>query len=121
VPMHWGTGPGGFNTVIGQVQGSTTWTLTTAQTPQHNHTITVQEFPSGGDRTARTPKPNPNAWLSNSAPYGLWWDTGSPNLNAQFSQSALSPFGGSQPHENMQPYLAVNFCICLNGAFPPRT
>jgi microcystin-dependent protein len=120
VPMHWGTGPGGFNTVIGQVQGSTTVTLTTAQTPQHNHTITVQEFPSGGDHNLRTPKPNPNAWLSNSAPYGLWWDTGSPNLNAQFSQSALSPFGGSQPHENMQPYLAVNFCICLNGIFPSR-
>jgi microcystin-dependent protein len=93
-------------------------TLTTAQTPQHNHTITVQEFPSGGAHNLRTPKPNPNAWLSNSALYGLWWDTGSPNLNAQFSQSALSPFGGSQPHENMQPYLAVNFCICLNGIFP---
>jgi microcystin-dependent protein len=120
VPMHWGNGPGGFNTVIGEVQGSTTVTLTTAQTPQHNHTITVQEFPSGGDHTARTPKPNPNAWLSNSAPYGLWFDTGSPNLNAQFSQAALSPVGGSSPHENRQPYLAVNFCICLSGIYPSQ-
>src|SRR5262249_3659539 len=38
IPMHWGNGPGGFNTTIGQVQGSPTVTLTTAQIPAHNHT-----------------------------------------------------------------------------------
>jgi microcystin-dependent protein len=120
VPMHWGNGPGGFNTQIGQVMGTTTVTLATAQTPAHTHTITTQEFPSGQPHNYRIGQPNPNAWLSQSAPGGVWYDKGSPNLNAQFSQQALSPVGGSSPHENMQPYLAVNFCICLYGIFPSR-
>jgi microcystin-dependent protein len=120
VPMHWGNGPGGFNSVIGQTMGTTTVTLTTAQTPAHNHSITVQEFPSGGDHTLRTARPNTNSWLSQSAPGGLWYDKASPNLNAAFSQQTLSPVGGSQPHENMQPYLALNFCICLYGVYPSQ-
>jgi microcystin-dependent protein len=40
---------------------------------------------------------------------------------AQMSPSALQVAGGSQPHNNMQPYLVVNFCIALQGVFPPRT
>ena len=120
VPMHWGNGLGGFNTQIGQTMGTPMVTLTTAQTPQHNHSITVQEFPSGGDHTARVAKPAPTSWLSNSAPYGVWFDTGSPSLNAQFAPQIIPPVGGSQPHDNMQPYLVVNFCICLNRIFPSR-
>ncbi len=123
VPMHWGnptTGPAtGLNTVIGQVMGTTTVTLTTAQTPTHNHTITAQQFPSGQQHSYQTAKPNPNAWLSDNQPGGLWTNT-SPNLDAQFSQQVLSQVGGSQPHENMQPYLVLNFCICLYGVFPSR-
>jgi len=125
VPMHWGnptTGPAvGLNTQIGQVMGTTTVTLTTAQTPAHNHTITAQDFPNQQPHSYRTGVPNPNAWLSNnSGPGGVWYDRASPNLNAQFSPSVLSPTGGSQPHENMQPYLVLNFCICLYGVFPSR-
>jgi microcystin-dependent protein len=117
VPMHWGTGPGGFNTSIGQPQGTTTVTLTTAQTPAHTHTLTVQEIASGGV-VERIAQPNSNAWLSDSAPGGIYSWT--PTLDAQLSQGTLSPVGGSQQHENMQPYLAVNFCICLSGIFPAR-
>jgi microcystin-dependent protein len=40
--------------------------------------------------------------------------------NAPFWPNTLSPVGGAFPHENLQPYLAVNFCICLNGIFPSR-
>src|ERR1700739_4671944 len=47
-PMHWGNPASGFNTTIGQVQGTPNVTLTIAQTPQHTHTITVQQLPSGG-------------------------------------------------------------------------
>lgn len=121
VPMHWGnptTGPAtGFNTVIGQVQGTTNITLTTAQTPQHTHTITAQEDPPGGI-VEKTPTPNANAWLSDSAPDGLWSWT--PTISPSFAPNEISSVGGSQPHDNMQPYLALNFCISLNGIFPSR-
>ena len=117
VPMHWGNGPGGFNTTIGQVQGTSTVTLTTAQTPQHNHTLTAQEVASGGI-VERTNKPSPTNWLSDSAPGGIWAPT--PTLDNQLAPNTLSPVGGSQPHDNMQPYLAVNFCMCLEGIFPSQ-
>jgi microcystin-dependent protein len=120
VPMHWGNGLGGFNTQIGQVMGSTTVTLTTAQTPQHSHTITVQRFPSQGDATLRTSKPNSNSWLSENTPGGIWNNSGSPPLDAQFSPQILSLVGGSQPHENMQPYLTLNFCMCMYGIYPSQ-
>ena len=124
VPMHWGnptSGPAtGFNTVIGQTMGTTTVTLLATQQPQHNHTITVQEFPTGGLHSYRTATPNQNSWMSDSFPGGLWHDVASPTLNAQFSQQELSPFGGSQPHENMQPYLCLNFCMSLFGIFPSQ-
>ncbi len=121
VPMHWGnptSGPAnGFNTTIGQIQGSTLITLTTAQTPQHTHTITVQEEASGGV-VEETPTPSTVTWLGDSGPDGLWSWT--PTISPSFSPSAISTVGGSQPHDNMQPYLALNFCISLNGIFPSR-
>src|SRR5205085_10617792 len=54
IPMHWGNGPSGFNTVVGQLQGETNVTLTTQQIPIHTHTVTAVEVPSGGgpERTA---------------------------------------------------------------------
>jgi microcystin-dependent protein len=116
VPMHWGTSPQ-LNTTIGEIQGTPEVTLTTAATPQHQHTITAMEVPSGGV-VERTPTPNANNWLSDSEPGGLYNYT--PTLDAPFSPKTLTSVGGSQPHDNMQPYLAVNFCISLNGIFPSR-
>ena len=117
VPMHWGTGISGQTTVIGQPQGVTLVTLTQAQTPQHTHTITAMEVASGGD-AEKTPTPGPNTWLSDADPGGLYNFT--PTINASFAGNAISPVGGSQPHDNMQPYLAINFCISLFGIYPSR-
>jgi microcystin-dependent protein len=117
VPMHWGTGTSGQTTVIGQPQGVTLVTLTQGQTPQHSHTITVQQIASGGD-PEKTPTPGPNTWISDSVPDGLYNFT--PTINAAFAGNAISTVGGSQPHDNMQPYLAINFCISLYGIYPSR-
>ncbi len=117
VPMHWGAGPGGFNTTIGQVQGTPNVTVTVAQTPQHTHTITVQEVASGGE-PEKTPSPGANNWLGSANPGGLYNDT--PTITTAFAPNAITPVGGSQPHDNMQPYLALNFCISLFGVFPSR-
>ena len=121
VPMHWGTpssGPAtGFNTNIGQVQGTTMVTLTTAQTPAHTHALTVQAVPGGGI-VERTAVPNANSYLADSSPGGIWNRT--PTFDAQFASQVFTAAGNSLPHDNMQPYLALNFCISLNGIFPSR-
>jgi microcystin-dependent protein len=118
VPMHWGNGAGGFTTVIGEVQGVSSVTLTTSQIPQHNHTIVTGEVPSGGT-VERTPTPSSTAYISNSAPDGLFSDSAAA-LTATFSPKAIGFQGSSQPHENMQPYLVMNFCIAVDGIFPSR-
>jgi microcystin-dependent protein len=117
VPMHWGTGISGQTTTIGQAQGVTLVTLTQAQTPQHTHTITAQEEGPGGD-PEKVPVPGPNTWLGDANPSGLWNST--PTVNTALAGNAITPVGGSQPHDNMQPYLAINFCMSLFGIFPSR-
>lgn len=117
VPMHWGNGAGGFNTSIGQVQGTTYVTLITAQTPAHTHALTVQATPSGGI-VERTAVPSSNSYISDVNPGGMYNRT--PTFDAQFASQVFTQAGNSLPHDNMQPYLGVNFCICLDGIFPSR-
>jgi microcystin-dependent protein len=118
VPMHWGTGVSGQTTVIGQVQGSTFVTLTQAQMPQHRHTIVTAVVAPGG-ALERTATPSATTYIGTSNPDGLY--NSAPTLNATFSGNAIGTTGGSQPHENMQPYLALNFCICLYGIYPSQS
>lgn len=118
VPMHWGTGPGGFNTAIGEVQGTSAVTLTSQQMPQHQHSVTAAAIAQGGT-SQRTPTPSSTTYLANSNPSGLWHTT--PTNNAPLSPSAVNFAGASSPHDNMQPYLTLNFCIAASiGAFPPH-
>jgi microcystin-dependent protein len=117
VPMHWGN-LSGFNTSIGQVQGTTQVTLTQAQTPSHTHTIVAQLVPSGGT-VERTQVPKSVSYLADSNPSGIYLDT-TPSFNSQLAGNVLSQVGGSLPHDNMQPYLAINFCMSLFGIFPSR-
>lgn len=116
VPMHWGTPAGLPTTVLGEPQGQPTVTLTTAQLPVHNHTA-VAVVPASG---TRTPTPTSATFLSDSeAPDHAWCKSPS-SVTAQFSPKAISMTGGNIPHDNMQPYLVINFCICFNGYYPTR-
>ena len=115
IPMHWGTGRSGMNTTIGEAMGTTTVTLTSAQMPQHNHPIVTG---TAQNTTQRTAAPSPTSYLSQAK--GTLLYQANPAVNASFSPRAISQFGGSQPHENMQPYLTLNFCISLYGVFPTR-
>ena len=114
-PMHWGNGTGLSSYAWGQPSGTEIVTLTQSQMPQHNHAIQVAEAPSGSGEA--TPTPTGSTWLGDSshtyAPGGTAPDT-------QLSPKAISTTGGSQPHNNMQPYLTVNFCIALDGIYPSR-
>ena len=116
-PMHWGNGLSGFNTVIGQVQGTESVTLSTQQIPAHTHTVTAQIVQPGG-APERVATPTSSAYLGPSNPDGLY--NSAPTLNTNFSSKTIGNSGGSQPHENRQPYLAVSFIIALFGIYPSR-
>jgi len=117
IPMHWGNGPGGFSTVIGELQGSESVTLNTNEMPAHAHTINAATAASGGI-VVRTNVPGPTALIGPSDPDGVYNKT--PTVNAPFSPKAISTAGSSLPHENRQPFLVLNFCIALEGLFPAR-
>jgi microcystin-dependent protein len=117
--MHWGTGPSGFNTSIGEVQGTSTVTLTTQQIPQHNHVITAAE-PGQGATAERVAVPTNTSFLGNNSNRNLGWNNPPANLSAQFAPNAITMTGAGLPHENMQPYLTINFLIALYGIFPTR-
>jgi len=116
VPMHPGN-VGGLNNLIGQVQGAATVTLTTAQMQAHAHTIMTAVVAPGG-APERKATPTNSTYIGTSDPDGLY--KSAPTLDATFAPAAIGSAGGSQPHENMQPYLALNFCICLYGIYPSQ-
>jgi microcystin-dependent protein len=117
VPMHAGNGPGGFNTTIGEVFGTTSVTLTVNQIPQHAHAVFAESVAPGGG-AEHSASPTSSAFIGSSNPDGIYKTT--PTIDAPFSGVAIGSAGGSQPHENMQPYLALNFCIALFGIFPSQ-
>ncbi len=119
-PMHQGTGPGLTNRVIGQAFGSASVTLLSSQMPAHIHTINATQIAQGGEGL-ETGTPSGQSYLGNSTSGCKGWHgtTTVPPLVA-FSNRAISINGGSQPHDNLQPLLAVNFCMALFGIFPTR-
>ncbi len=120
VPMHWGTGPGGFNTVLGEVQGTPSVTLLTSEIPAHTHTISAAHLPAGSlsERSAG-PNTTGTSYLSQTAG-GFSYKAAPASPNTAFSISAIQTAGSSLPHENRQPFLVVNFCIAYEGIFPAR-
>jgi microcystin-dependent protein len=118
IPMHWGNPPSGFNTTLGEPQGTTTVTLTTQQIPAHNHNVTAVTVSDASERSA---VPTSTAFLSGSRNPNLAYQSGASAVNSPFSPKAISQTGVSIPHDNMQPYLTLNFCIALEGIFPPHS
>jgi microcystin-dependent protein len=113
VPLHQGQGPGLTNRVIGEQSGSETVTLNSTQMPQHNHIVSANSTDSNPN-AAKSPAGNFPGY-NDAGP--LWATTSnSVTMNPQMVNLA----GGNQPHENMQPYLVINFCIALEGIFPSR-
>jgi len=112
-----GNAPGRTQQAVGQTGGAPTVTLTTDQIPAHNHVLNAGTLtpPNPGQNVA---SPSPQALLGLSAPNNIYIDPVAPDTT--LIPSSISPSGNGQPHENMQPYLAVNFCIATQGIFPSR-
>lgn len=113
-PMHPGQGPGLSLHDLGETGGSETVSLLESEIPSHTHTLMAN--PVAGNRT--NPGGNSIARTSGAAPY-LPASPVPPLVS--LSGQAVSPAGGDQPHNNLMPYLTLNFCIALQGVFPPRT
>lgn len=108
VPIFWGQGPGLSLYDEGQQGGSEFVTLISSEMPLHTHDLIASEevvnandvdntFFGAGETRYATP-----ANITNMSPF------------------ALTVAGSSLPHNNMMPYLVVNFCIAMQGVFPPR-
>ncbi len=106
VPMHMGG-----NHTLGQMGGEVTHTLTQSELPAHTH-VAVADAKTGN---ANSFSPS-NAYPAKTDPV-LAYSSGSSNMVAMSPQMVTS-VGGSQAHENRQPFLALSFCIALQGVFP---
>lgn len=113
-PMGQGNGPGLTPRNIGVQVGESTEMLTIQQIPSHTH------VPNGSSATASSvADPTNNIWGSENPAVPLKPYTATPNV--QMNALALSPAGGGQAHNNMQPYLTLSFIIALEGVFPPKS
>lgn len=110
-PMHPGRGPGLTARRLGEEGGTEDVTLSEAQMPNHRHEIV------GTQERARDVSPQNNYTGAGSPIYA---NGNSANL-VSFNQTTVPNAGGSQAHNNMQPYLTLNFIIALVGIYPPRS
>ena len=111
VPIHMGTSPSGTTYQIGEMAGTEQETLTVQQTPVHTHPMLVS--------TAAGSTNSPANSVLAASPSVQVYIVDSPDSN--LAAAAITPAGGSQPHENTQPFLCINFIISLFGVFPSQT
>jgi microcystin-dependent protein len=112
-PMHPGQGPGLSLHDLGETGGSETVTLLQSEIPSHNHSMMVSTQ-DGGDSHP----------LNNLLAQGigvLQYTDANTGPFVSLNPAAIPPAGGDLPHNNMMPYLTLNFNIALQGVFPPRT
>jgi microcystin-dependent protein len=109
VPMHFGQGPGLSPYVLGQTGGTTSVTLTGQQMPAHVHGLRAS------NDAASANAPSDTVVLASQA------NTYTP-VTSNITTMAPAELGseGGQPHDNVQPYLGLNFCMCIAGVFPSR-
>lgn len=115
-PMHAGNGPGLTNRRLGEKSGTETVTLTVAnKMPAHSHNLSASASPATGFVATTT------SALARSVGGASYNDDGSPPL-VSMHESALGEFGTNsiEAHNNMQPFLTLNFIIALVGVFPSR-
>jgi len=114
-PIHPGQGPGLSLYDLGQTGGSQFVTLINSELPVHAHTVGMANASNGDSLT-----PVGCTWSAVPSGRGFLNTYHSGPPTATMLASLILPTGGSQPHNNMQPYLTLNFCIALQGVFPQR-
>lgn len=137
VAVGTGQGPGLQNFVIGQQAGAENVTLVSSNLPSHNHPVTPANpsFTTSVNNAQATEHAPSTGWSIASPGYlasgsfvqNLGFNNETPAVKLNPGTVSLNSLtvnnlvtGGSQPHNNMQPYLTVNFIICIEGIFPSR-
>ena len=111
VPIGQGQGPGLSQRFIGETGGAPSVTLIDSEMPVHNHTVNATSTPGEvSSPTAAVSIARSSGKPAYVAPASLT------NLNFQ----AVAPNGGSLPHNNLMPFVTLNYCIALQGVYPPR-
>ena len=109
-PIHEGSG-----FTLGQAGGQSAHTVTQSEMPTHTHFQTTNMCIGGNTINAALGDPTGAYWANNGkAQYAT------NTFDAVMHPSAVTNVGGSQPHNNMMPYLVLNFCIALQGIFPSQ-
>ncbi|HYW07540.1 MAG TPA: tail fiber protein, partial [Longimicrobium sp.] len=111
VPLHFGAGPDGVNYAQAEAAGTESVTLTAQQIPIHNHALLA----TGAQGSEINPRGNLTATPLTKRIYAP------ATAPAAMNSSGMTPIGGSQPHDNTQPFLCINYIISLFGIFPSPT
>jgi microcystin-dependent protein len=110
-PIQPGQGAGLSLRDLGETGGEDTLTLLISELPAHTHAANCNS--GTGDQYG----PPGNFWATDAGGNNEYNATGT----SAMAPGAVGPVGGNQPHNNLQPYLVLNFCIALQGVFPPRS
>jgi microcystin-dependent protein len=110
--MGAGQGAGLSLRSLGEIDGEATVSLLASEMPAHTHGLMAGITPA-------STSPAGNVMAPTAAGGGNVYHA--PGPTATMASTAISPAGGSQPHENRQPYLALTFCIALQGIYPARS
>ncbi len=106
-PIHKGSSNGSIHS-LGEKSGEETHTLSAAEMPQHTHSVQASTDPSDSQ------DPTNNVLAKSGQIYRA------SSNHVDMVSGTMTNTGGGQAHDNMQPFLALNFCIALQGLFPPR-
>jgi microcystin-dependent protein len=112
-PMHPGQGPGLSLHNLGERGGTNTVTLAESEIPAHSHAIMAAL------NASLVKLPAPTVAMGRSRNGNAYQDT--PGNLVAMNANAIGLAGGGLPHNNMQPYLTLNFCIAMQGIFPPSS
>lgn len=110
-PIHTGGGH-----TLGERAGEYAHTLNITEMPGHAHPLTAMA-PDNGNSNTNNPAGN---FFSNSSPAEIYNSGAAAPPLVALANGTISNYGGSQPHENQQPFLILNFCIALQGIFPSQ-
>jgi microcystin-dependent protein len=113
-PMHPNQGPGLTLHNLGETGGSDNVTLDLTSMSAHGHPFTA----APGSTATSDAQPAPNVSLGPSVGGNIY--DAAPAVPVALDPTCLAPTGGSQPHNNLQPYLALHFVIAMQGVYPPR-
>lgn len=115
---HDGQGPGLSDRFLGEAFGSPSVTLLTSEIPLHNHGVNAFSQTAAGTGTGTPVNNGGLSFLASSTTSKTFINA---PLNTTLGVNMVAVSGSSIPHNNLQPYLALNFCIALQGVYPART